>query len=473
MAAASSEEFLDAPLAMGDLLLGRYRAIELIAQGGQSLVWRVEDERLRRPACAKIFHGPDFEPSVRHMVERAFVEEAFLLSQLSDPAALQIYDFGFHTAASNTQSNALAVPVQIFEFVAGGPLSDCVKRLGPFAPAQVLGFVAPLVRVLGDLHTAGTVHLDVKPQNILFRQLHGELYPKLADFGIAQAIGAKPAADGGALMYSINWAAPEQLMGDRVGPGCDVYALALVVIFSLTGNRLYREPNPAQAYRLRRYADELIADHMFGFPAALLAVLQEACRFEPESRIADVRDFGRRLHAALEPLAGSPATVDATARPMLDIADVGRRVAAPMWALATDRPCPPVAGRRLQFLPLEPTADITSAPSNARLRLSLVALAPNRTALHIKGLNCFVASAGGRPSPAVTLERSAAVELYSPRGERLKRIEIAFAATGAKKGMVPLDEELLVIDPAPGPIVMLDFGQEDVCFLAHGQAMPN
>jgi hypothetical protein len=83
------------PVVAGDLLLGRYRVQELIAEGGQSLVYRVDDERLHRPACAKVFHVPGMAADSAAVVERSFVAEAFLLSGLCDPGTLQIYDFGY------------------------------------------------------------------------------------------------------------------------------------------------------------------------------------------------------------------------------------------------------------------------------------------------------------------------------------------------------------------------------------------
>jgi serine/threonine protein kinase len=467
----------------GDLLLGRYRAIELIAEGGQSLIWRVTDERLKRPACAKAFHGAAFSTSVRRIVEQAFVEEAYLLARFAHPAALEIYDFGILESAG--------VPVQICELVNGGPLSDWVAREGPLAPADVLGLLPPMVRVLAELHDSGIVHLDVKPQNILIRRGSGHCHPKLADFGIARPIGSSSAGDGGVLMYSVNWAAPEQLIGERLSPATDVYALALVVIFALTGKRVFGEPDPDQGYRLRRYTDDLIAETLAeaGLPDAAVAVLQAACRFEPDARIGDITEFGRQLEDALAPVAsrpaislggppinlggsigGSPINLGGSpAGPPGARGESTRAVATPLWSLALDRPCPEVAGRQLQFLPLEPTADLNAAGGAARVRLSLVDSSGDRCALHMQGLNCFVAAAGGRPSPALTLAHGAAVELFSPRGDRVSRADVAFAAAGPSKSVVTLGQERLVIAAANTPIVMLDFGRDGGCFLVHGK----
>jgi serine/threonine protein kinase len=487
------------PLAVGELLLDRYRTLELIAEGGQSLVYRVEDERLHRMACAKVFHVPGLEPDAADIVERSFVAEAVLLSRLSDPGALQIFDFGF---LPPRRAGGARVPFQICELVTDGPLSDLVKRQGALAPPDVVGVILPICRALAELHAAGMVHLDVKPQNILLR-LSGSAvhaWTKLADFGIAQAIGSL-------LMYSVNWAAPEQLVGDTVTPASDVYSLALVTIYALTGRLVFHQTDAVEAYRLRQYADDIIRRTLTdcGFPHEVLSVLLDACSFEPERRLDDVLELGRRLQRALEPLqwpmhtqlAGDDGdTVEEPApmmladdeiegetprmqrpgdfrprNPAVEPAAAGRVAAAHLWSLSPDRPSPVIAGRKLQFLALTPEADLAPKERGARLRISFVPSAGDRPGLHIKGLSCFLAAAGGRPSPAVTLLESGAIELYSARGERLARAEVSFAAPGPNKSVVNLADQCLVIaSPSPGerPIVVVDFGDDDLCFIAQG-----
>ena len=272
----------------------------------------------------------------------------------------------------------------------------------------------PICRALAELHRGGVVHLDVKPQNILLGRTAGRPFSKLADFGIAQRIGSTPSMSPSALlMYSVNWAAPEQLIGETVSPGCDVYSLALVTVYALTGRLVFQETDGVQGYRVRRFADQIIRDLLAccGFPAGVLALMLEACSFEPESRLTDVQEFGRRLEAvfdapewsaasdgdttAVGPLGG--AARDRSA-PALDPWPADRIAAAHLWSLSPDRPCPEVAGRRLQFLSLAGEADVALA-DGSRLRLSLLPAHAGRPGLHVKGLTCFVAAAGGRPSP--------------------------------------------------------------------------
>ena len=473
----------DLPVVAGDLLLGRYRVQELIAEGGQSLVYRVEDERLHRPACAKLFHVPDMEPGSAAVVERNFVSEAFLLSGLCDPGALQIYDFGYLPSAAD---GGRPIPFQICELVNDGPLSALVKRNGPLRPSEVVSVMLPICRALAELHRGGVVHLDVKPQNILLGRIAGRSFSKLADFGIAQRIGSTPSLSPSALlMYSVNWAAPEQLIGETVSPGCDVYSLALVTVYALTGRLVFQETDGVQGYRVRRFADQIIRDVLAGcgFPPGVLALMLDACSFEPESRLTDVQEFGRRLEQAFEAAEWSAASDgDTTAvGPLggaardrspaaLDPPPADRIAAAHLWSLSPDRPCPEVAGRRLQFLSLADDADVALL-DGSRVRLSLLPSHAGRPGLHVKGLTCFVAAAGGRPSPAVTVHETTAVELVSPRGEALARALITFAVVGVNKSVATVADHCLVIPGAPDPdrpVVIVDFGEGSSCFIAQG-----
>ena len=400
------------PVVAGDLLLGRYRVQELIAEGGQSLVYRVDDERLHRPACAKVFHVPGMAADSAAVVERSFVAEAFLLSGLCDPGTLQIYDFGYLPAALEGRP---PTPVQVCELVNDGPLSTLVKHQGALKPGEVLSVMLPICRALAELHRAGVVHLDVKPQNILLGRTAGRPYAKLADFGIAQRIGSTPSLSPSALlMYSVNWAAPEQLIGETVSPGCDVYSLALVSIYALTGRLVFHETDGVQGYRVRRFADQIIRDTLAGcgFPPAVLALMLEACSFEPESRLTDVQEFGRRLEAAFDALEwsaandgdvtavgrlGAPAR-DPAASPAARRNDraSARMAAAHLWSLSPDRPCPDVAGRRLQFLSLASEADVVVPGVPAKLRLSLLPAHAGRPRPARAGAD-LLRRRGGRP----------------------------------------------------------------------------
>jgi len=465
----------EAPVSPGDVLLDRYRVEALIAEGGQSLVYRVEDLRLQRPACVKIFHAPDLEPHMQSVVEESFVAEAGLLARLQHPSALEIYDLGYVRSPEGVER-----PFHVSELVGGGALSRLVKRQGPLSAAACLDVILPVCGVLAELHAAGIVHLDVKPQNILLRAMKDGRHPTLADFGIAQPIGyAATGNEGSVLMFSVNWAAPEQMVGDAVSPASDVYSLALVTIFALTGRLVFDGTDGADGYRLRRQADELVESALAGsaLPADVTALMLRACRFHPEERIPSILEYGRLLREGLEKVEsvtppGALATTDSTPLRAFPGATSegtlpGRVAAANLWAISPDRPAPPIAGRRLRFEPLRPSAEV-QADSGIRLRISVLLGAGDRPKLHIQGLSCFVSISGRRPSGALTLDAPTVVDFHSGRGESLGRAHSALGAAGPGRTVLSLAGHLLVLPSASCAVAaLLDFGPGREAIIAY------
>jgi serine/threonine-protein kinase len=150
-------------LSAGDLLLGRYRVVERMTEGGHSVVYRVEDERLRRPACAKVLNVNGADERVRGIIEQHFIQEVFVLARLPHAGTVQIYDFGYLSGSSPTPD----VPFQICEYLTGGPLSRWVKQKERLSPGETLAMTLQLCSTLAEVHSAGLIHGDVKPQNVL------------------------------------------------------------------------------------------------------------------------------------------------------------------------------------------------------------------------------------------------------------------------------------------------------------------
>jgi serine/threonine-protein kinase len=467
------------PVKDGEILLGRYRVLDQLAEGGHSVIYRAEDERLRRPACVKLLRLPPIDEAFRSAIEERFVKEAFLLGRLCHPTTIKIFDFGYFRPRPKNQNRE--IPFQITELVAGGPLSRFVKRRGRLGAAELLSLLGPVARALAEVHAAGIAHLDVKPQNILLARTAQGREPKLADFGIAEAIEEKRVTGPRqVLLYSVNWAAPEQMIGEAVGPSSDVYALALVVVFALTGKLVFSEPDPTKAYRRRKASSDALADAVAGaaLPDELIELLARAIHFQPALRFGDVMEFSRLVDRALAPLAGAilsptvgeesgPTPVSSTSLPVEGGGDRSvpdRVTAANLWHVGPDRDGggpTTIAGRAIRFVQLTDSVDVEA--DRIRLRVSFVPVG-ERTGLHVKGLNCFLSFAGRRPSSAVTLDSSASLEFISAGGEQLGRAEALFAAAGATRTVVSLDRQTLVvpIDQCRN-LVALDFGPGLTC----------
>jgi hypothetical protein len=279
------------------------------------------------------------------------------------------------------------------------------------------------------------------------------------------------------------------MVGDPISPASDIYALALVTVFALTGRLVFCEPNPALAYRLRKASCDAIIDAVagVGLPDGLIDILVRAIHFEPSLRMGDVMEFFHVVERVLLPLRDAPP-IGAAASEESGPSPVGggafaadgspeiggfersvsnRVTAANLWQLAPDRDCPSIAGRRVSLVEVRDSVDLDNG-DKIRLRLGFVRTADDRVGVHLKGLTCFVAAAGRRPSSAITLETSATVEFISAGGEFLGRAEVAFATAGPSRTVVSLaDESLVVASKDCRNVIALDFGAGQTCVLLY------
>src|SRR5690348_14500749 len=306
------------PLAVkiGDVVLERYRLVEHIAAGGHSQVFRGLDERLSRPVCIKVFSGFGGNSGVGRTSYEHFVQEAFALSRLTHPNTLRIYDFG-HLGPKDADG----MPLQVCEFMNGGTLSQIIREEGKQSLAETARIVTAMCLALGEAHGLGIVHRDIKPQNILFGTVGANKLPKLADFGIAKwstddenkqqrAEDTAIVAGQKLAMYSPSWAAPEQLAGQQVSPATDIYSLACVAIYMLSGKAIFADEDVYAGYRKRRQSDQLVREALLPLelPPAVIELLIRALAFDPKKRLAKVEELAGELTAAVGSTSDAPSS---------------------------------------------------------------------------------------------------------------------------------------------------------------------
>jgi YVTN family beta-propeller protein len=141
-------------------------------------------------------------------------------------------------------------------YVAGIGLDEVVRRFGPLPLAAAGALVGGLVEALAAVHAAGLVHRDLKPSNVMLAA-DG---PKVIDFGIATSlsIAATRYTQAGTVIGSPAFFSPEQVAGTAVGPPADIFAMASVVVFGLTGSGPFGSGEPmAVMYRVVNAEPEL------------------------------------------------------------------------------------------------------------------------------------------------------------------------------------------------------------------------
>ena len=207
---------------MTEILPPRYRDPERIARGGMGEIYRAEDGVLGRIVAVKVLADRYAdEDSIR----RRFTHEALAAARLSNaPNTVTIFDVGEHEGR----------PYIVMEYVPGGTLADRIDSQGAQPPGRALAWLEQTAAALDAAHVTGIVHRDVKPGSLLLDDA-GDV--RVADFGIASAVGLDSFTAAGTVLGTAGYLAPEQARGEQATPASDRYALAVVAFELLTGAR--------------------------------------------------------------------------------------------------------------------------------------------------------------------------------------------------------------------------------------------
>jgi len=203
------------------VLAGRYRMEGRIAVGGVGEVWRATDLVLARPVAVKLLR-PEYAQHPETLVR--FEAEARHAASVTHPGIAQVYDYGEEGPAES--------PYLVMELV-DGPSLAWVLASGPLEPAYAMDVLAQAAAGLEAAHTAGLVHRDVKPANLVVGPGN---QVKITDFGVAYAAGSAPITRAGALVGTPAYLAPERAAGGPATPASDLYSLGVVGYHCLTGS---------------------------------------------------------------------------------------------------------------------------------------------------------------------------------------------------------------------------------------------
>jgi len=277
--------------ALGDVLGGRYRLVELLGQGGMATIYRATDAQLGREVAVKVLHpqygrDPDF-------VAR-FKQEAQAAASLSHPNIVGVYDFG-------TDADG---PYIVMELVDGEDVATLLARNGPLPPRQAARLAAEVAHALAAAHARGIVHRDVKPGNIL---VSSDGRVKVADFGIARAWADARLTLPGVTLGSVHYFSPEQALGEQATEKSDIYSLGIVLYELLTGRRPWEGDNAAAVAMARISAPPpLVSDVRPNVPPVLEAIDRKALSPDPAARYPTADAMADALEAFLDE--GAPRT---------------------------------------------------------------------------------------------------------------------------------------------------------------------
>lgn len=230
-------------------MLGQYRVLEKIGQGGMGAVFRAEDTKLNRIVALKIIHcGPldDIKTAQR------FQREAMCLARLSHPNLLHVYNVG-----SEDEWHYFAM-----ELLEGTTLSQFLRLNKRLAVDDLFPLVGQILSALHYIHLQGITHRDIKCGNIM---ICGER-AVLMDFGLAKDEQHTGLTSVGSVLGTPEYMAPEQAEGNSHGPPTDIYSMGVVMYEALAGKVPYHGRSAMAV--IRKHLDEKPPDIRETFPDA-------------------------------------------------------------------------------------------------------------------------------------------------------------------------------------------------------------
>ena len=266
-------------------LISHYKIVAALGEGGNGVVFKAFDNRLKRPVALKFLVQQALESE---QVKQSLLSEAQATAALDHPNICPIYE---------------VEEADGYTFISMACISgiDLRKKIsaGPPSLEEALDIAAQIAQGLQVAHEAGLVHRDIKPANIL---ITNDGTVKVVDFGIAQRRGATVAADE-RFAGTLNYMSPEQVAAEQVDCRTDLWSWGVVLYEMLAGVRPFRGDNtPALLAAIVRAAPQPIRVLRPDLPEVLESLLNRALQ----------KDLQRRFQCAAEIITSLEDFLDAS-----------------------------------------------------------------------------------------------------------------------------------------------------------------
>ncbi|WP_030615216.1 serine/threonine-protein kinase [Streptomyces sclerotialus] len=262
---------------MGEVFAGRYELIDPIGRGGVGAVWRAWDQRRRRYVAAKVLQQSDAHTLLRFVREQALrIDHPHVLAPAS-------------WAADDDKV------LFTMDLVNGGSLAHLVGDYGPLPARYTCLLLDQVLSGLAAVHAEGVVHRDIKPANILLEATGtGRPHVRVSDFGISMRKGEPRLTEANYVVGTPGYFAPEQLLGAEPDFPADLFAVGLLALYLLTGNK------PDAQALVERFVQHGVPGAPEGVPEPLWQVLAGLLQPDPEARFRTANGARKAILSAVE-----------------------------------------------------------------------------------------------------------------------------------------------------------------------------
>ncbi len=213
-------------------LAGRYRLEKRRGRGGMGTVYEATDTALERRVAVKVIRE---DLVISPEAADRFRQEARIAASFTHPNVVTVYDFG---VVAETRA------FLVMELLEGATLREALQRQKRLAAGRVVEVLRGVCAAVEAAHRRQLIHRDLKPENVFLAQTDAGGVSKVLDFGIAKFLPAACEAtadtDPGSLVGTLYYMSPEQLLGQPVDTGSDVWALAVVAYEMIAGAKPFQ-----------------------------------------------------------------------------------------------------------------------------------------------------------------------------------------------------------------------------------------
>ncbi|MFT3770609.1 MAG: serine/threonine-protein kinase [Minicystis sp.] len=363
---------MEAPVAVGDVVAGKFAVERILACGGSGMVVQARHLTLLEPCAIKLMLP---EALLAPLARERFLREARAAAKIKSEHVVKVFDVG--QLADET-------PYMVMEYLEGIDLEEMLDRRGRLPIMEAATYLLQICAALAEAHKLGIVHRDLKPANVLVTQTDHGARVKLVDFGISKLLRDTEGVDPmttlqGTVMGTPAFMSPEQINAGTVDTRTDIWALGVLFYHLVTGALPFAEADAIMASLMLVLTAPATppSRHLPDIPPALEQLILQCLEKRPEDRPASVADVA----AVLVPFAMGTAAPSVPPSPF--ISSVPPAPLASSAPPAPSTPPAPSASSAPPVLDLPRPAEVaalTASPTITVPALAASAPAPLTTA---------------------------------------------------------------------------------------------
>jgi serine/threonine protein kinase len=269
------------------------RLDRVAGRGGMGVVFRATQLALQRPVALKAI-APELAADEDY--RERFQRESHLAASIDHPNVIPVYEAG-------ELDGTLYL---MMRWVEGTDLRTLLTTSGRVSPGRAITLLRPVASALAAAHRRGLVHRDIKPANVMIARGDDEDdddHVYLTDFGIARRVGGDSLTRTGTFVGTVDYTAPERIIGGKGDAAADIYSLGCVLFETLTGHVPFDRPTDVS--KIYAHVNDPIPsarEEVAGVPESLDAIIAKAMAKRPEDRFGSAGELAVALGQALQEL---------------------------------------------------------------------------------------------------------------------------------------------------------------------------